>query len=63
MPNINRKDLLVSRDQLRLLGGAVVTAGTIVASAHITVDSDTAIQGGSKITRTVGNIDDGLYQT
>ncbi len=53
----------MSRNRLPLLGGAAVTTGAIVASAHITVDPDTANQSGSKITRTVGNIDDGLYQT
>jgi hypothetical protein len=62
VPNINRKDLLMSRDRLRLLGGAVVRAGAIVASTHVTVDQDTATQGGSTITRTVGDIDDGMYQ-
>jgi hypothetical protein len=52
----------MSHDRPRPLGGAAVAAGAIVASAHITVDPDTATRGGSKITRTVGNIDDGLYQ-
>jgi hypothetical protein len=37
------------RDRLRLLGGAAVTAR--------------ATLGGSRIPRTVGDIDDGVYQT
>jgi hypothetical protein len=63
VPNNNRKDQLMSRDQLRMLGGAAGAAGAIVASAHITVNPDTATRVESKITRTMGNIDDGLYQT
>jgi uncharacterized protein YcnI len=51
VPNINRKDLLMSRNRLRLLGGAAVAAVAIIASAgsasaHVTVNPDTATQGG-----------------
>jgi periplasmic copper chaperone A len=51
VPNINRKDLLMSRNRLRLLGGAAVAAVAIVASAgaasaHVEVIPDTATQGG-----------------
>jgi periplasmic copper chaperone A len=51
VPNINRKDLLMSRTRLRLLGGAALAAVAIVASAgaasaHVEVIPDTATQGG-----------------
>jgi uncharacterized protein YcnI len=51
VPYINRKDLLMSRNRLRLLGGAVVAAVAILASAgaasaHVEVIPDTATQGG-----------------
>jgi uncharacterized protein YcnI len=51
VPNINRKDLLMSRNRLRLLGGAAVAAVAIVtsagaASAHVEVIPDSATQGG-----------------
>ena len=51
VPNIDRKDLLMSRNRFRLLGGAAVAAVSIVASAgaasaHVTVNPDTATQGG-----------------
>jgi uncharacterized protein YcnI len=50
VPNINRKDLLMSRNRLRLLGGTAVAAVAIVisagaASAHVEVIPDTAAQG------------------
>src|SRR6185436_16365190 len=49
--NINRKDLLMSRNRLRLLGGAAVAAVAIIASAgaasaHVEVNPGTAVQGG-----------------
>jgi uncharacterized protein YcnI len=51
VPNINRKDLLMSRNRLRLLGGAALAAVAILATAgsafaHVEVNPDTATQGG-----------------
>jgi uncharacterized protein YcnI len=51
VPNIDRKDLLMSRNRLRLLGGAAVAAVVILAtagaaSAHVEVNPGTATQGG-----------------
>jgi hypothetical protein len=49
--NINRKDLLMSYNRLRLLGGAVAAAVAILASAgaasaHVEINPGTATQGG-----------------
>jgi periplasmic copper chaperone A len=48
--NIDRKDLLMSRNRLRLLGGAAVAAVALLttagaASAHVEIKPGTAIQG------------------
>jgi len=49
-PDTDGKDLLMSRNRLRMLGGAAVVAVAIIASAgsafaHVTVNPDTAAQG------------------
>jgi uncharacterized protein YcnI len=51
VPDLNRKDLLMSRNRLRLLAGAAVATVAIIASAdaasaHVSVNPETATQGG-----------------